>query len=79
MFLVYDFLLGESCKGSLLGKSLQKPGSPRGGGVNSVNVKKKQVTEVPDIYWSRDHCHEHMAMFISFQGVVLGFFLGWLY
>lgn len=75
---------GESFKGSLLGKSFQKPGSPRGGG---VNVKKKQVTEVSDIYcqkyqiyiyiyWSQDHCHEHMAMFINFQGVVVGFFFG---
>ena len=40
------FFLGESFKGSLLGKSFQKPGSPRGGGVNV----KKQVTEVSDIY-----------------------------
>ena len=47
-------------------------------------MKKKQVTEVSYIlyiyiYWSKDHCHEHMAMFINFQGVVVGFFLGWLY
>ena len=47
VFLVYDLFGGESFKGSLLGKSFQKPGSPRGGG---VNVKKKQVTEVSDIY-----------------------------
>ena len=45
------FFVGESFKGSLLGKSFQKPGSPRGVG---VNVKKKQVTEVSDVYWSKD-------------------------